>query len=398
MKNIKRIIVCLVLLLLALSFSSAETHASGGGAYRSLSDFEYGRVTELGKQFLGTEEFSLELISGITNRNRFVLVTAEKQGYLIYDRYIEEYLEYSTTDPSPFDGVKGNKLYLAPTYYFYEDGNEIKNAEFGQLVSELARNQLIVADREFKEQLRKAKDKDSEKMGTSAVGEATTTQTTMSTDVSIPFGFYFTNLKQNMGTNTAFLYPDSCGFVAFGMILSYYDTFLNDHIIAENFDVPTTQHFANYQSIQLEAYVESPGTDTNFQAHLIQMAQSLGLTADSSITLAKLEPLAYEYAISRGMSVTVEKTTVLNTMFITRAQYCKNAIDAGFPVAIQISGTDTDVSLNRLNHAVVGYRYNDTGIFANFGWKGQHTNTNIHNYTIRNAMYFQFNVFTLCFH
>ena len=46
--------------------------------------------------------------------------------------------------------------------------------------------------------------------------------------------YYFSNLKDNYGYNTM----GSCGYVATAMMLSYYDTYLNDDIISPVFDVP----------------------------------------------------------------------------------------------------------------------------------------------------------------
>ena len=43
---------------------------------------------------------------------------------------------------------------------------------------------------------------------------------------------YYDNLKTNFGCN----YKGSCGYVAIGMLLSYYDTYLNDNIIPEKYD------------------------------------------------------------------------------------------------------------------------------------------------------------------
>ena len=44
---------------------------------------------------------------------------------------------------------------------------------------------------------------------------------------------YFENLTTNFGVN----YKGSCGYVALAMLLSYYDTYLNDEIIPEQYDV-----------------------------------------------------------------------------------------------------------------------------------------------------------------
>ena len=43
---------------------------------------------------------------------------------------------------------------------------------------------------------------------------------------------YYDNLTYNYGVN----YKNSCGYIALGMILSYYDTYLYDGIIPEQYD------------------------------------------------------------------------------------------------------------------------------------------------------------------
>ncbi len=44
---------------------------------------------------------------------------------------------------------------------------------------------------------------------------------------------YFDNLTYNIGVN----YKGSCGYVAIAMLLSYYDTYWNDNIIPEQYDI-----------------------------------------------------------------------------------------------------------------------------------------------------------------
>ena len=44
---------------------------------------------------------------------------------------------------------------------------------------------------------------------------------------------YYDNLTYNFGVN----YKNSCGYIALGMLLSYYDTYLSDNIIPEQYDI-----------------------------------------------------------------------------------------------------------------------------------------------------------------
>lgn len=61
---------------------------------------------------------------------------------------------------------------------------------------------------------------------------------------------YFYNLTENFGVNEM----GSCGYVALGMLLGYYDTYWNDNIIAEGFDKN-----AVLQSNSFTTNVSSPG-------------------------------------------------------------------------------------------------------------------------------------------
>jgi len=61
---------------------------------------------------------------------------------------------------------------------------------------------------------------------------------------------YFKNLTENIGYNET---SSSCGYVALGMLLNYYDTSLNDNIVEEKYEVNT--------SFENDMYaVTSPGT------------------------------------------------------------------------------------------------------------------------------------------
>lgn len=53
---------------------------------------------------------------------------------------------------------------------------------------------------------------------------------------------YFDNLTCNFGNNQ----HGSCGYIAIGMVLSYYDTIWNDNIIPENFDAPSYSKDTNF--------------------------------------------------------------------------------------------------------------------------------------------------------
>lgn len=65
--------------------------------------------------------------------------------------------------------------------------------------------------------------------------------------------YYFNNLTENFGNNI----KGSCTYIAFAMLLSYYDTYWDDTIIPENYDMITM-----LSTNGLELNVESPGIYT----------------------------------------------------------------------------------------------------------------------------------------
>lgn len=70
--------------------------------------------------------------------------------------------------------------------------------------------------------------------------------------------FYFNHLRENFGYNAY----DSCGFVAAGMLLSYYDTYQNDAIIDDFFEVNTSISTISenlQQVVNEKVHLKSPG-------------------------------------------------------------------------------------------------------------------------------------------
>lgn len=135
---------------------------------------------------------------------------------------------------------------------------------------------------------------------------------------------YYRNLKAGyFGYNQY----NTCGYVAIGMLLSYYDTFYNDNFIPEKFD--KTVNLVNFEA---ENYVKSPGTvertvmsedfddyiryenNIYFNSHLLNICMNLGYyeTKDGKISFNEThfsylydvlkEYFAYNYAINQYQS------------------------------------------------------------------------------------------------
>lgn len=73
------------------------------------------------------------------------------------------------------------------------------------------------------------------------------------TDYYAPY--YFSNLKHNYGYNV----KGSCTYIAFNMLLSFYDTYWDDSYIPENYDMNTILPSNNFDINVIDS-VESPAT------------------------------------------------------------------------------------------------------------------------------------------
>ena len=352
------------------------------------SELSYSETINLNKiaeKTLGLNDFDYEIIDGFNTQNKHVLVEGNN-CYLIYDREIRYYIEYSRTSNSILsDLTTQNKMYLAPTYYFAETNEKVLDLTSGSVLTnvELTRYQII-EDELAENYLSNIQMSDIEYGASYSL-----LSSTPSSPKYIDNSYYFENLADNMGDNTSTSFSGSCSYVALNMLLSYYDTIVNDDVIAENFDITETINVSNINDVRLENFPQSPGVNNDFHNYIITLGQNNGYTeaGDNSISLTDMDNLMNDYFEIRNMSITTHNTN----LFTNKVDFCKSAIDSNNPVIIQITGTDTSLDPRDLNHAVIGYGYNDSGIFVNFGWQGTFTNVNINNYSIPRAFYLELN-------
>ena len=65
------------------------------------------------------------------------------------------------------------------------------------------------------------------------------------------------------------------------------------------------------------------------------------------------------------MNVTTNETSLLEI----KVNFIKTAINSNIPLTVTITGNDSTNSYGTLSHSVVAYGYDESGIYANFGWK-----------------------------
>ncbi|MCF0217974.1 MAG: hypothetical protein HUJ42_02915 [Malacoplasma sp.] len=196
--------------------------------------------------------------------------------------------------------------------------------------------------------------------------------------------YYFRNNTYNMGYN----FLGSCTTIAFSMILTYYDTFLNDDLIPEQFDVPAyTTSDDNFFPYSPGSYNDEQilkGKFSNVYEYLAALKQleSFDLQAKiisiadhfNYLKLNNLGPALQSYQAIKSIRLFLENYAKTNyqlnftEIWPSSGDWQKpirDYIDKGIPVWVA-------VRKDNFAHAVVAYDYDKDGnVIFNFGYAGQ---------------------------
>ena len=194
--------------------------------------------------------------------------------------------------------------------------------------------------------------------------------------------YYFKNLVDNFPVNS----HDTCNYTAIAMLLSFYDTYWNDSIIADRYemkaDLNSNSHphnvyspgvtyenegISNLSSSEYNSYIMS-SYNTDFQALLIKIARDYGIVTNSDfgMNLYQIRNLLNCY-LSITNNYSYSFTTLTNQdENLTTYSFVKKYIKQGFPVLLRVaSGASTN------GHTLIAYDYDEsTGeLYVHTGWK-----------------------------
>ena len=216
---------------------------------------------------------------------------------------------------------------------------------------------------------------------------------------------YFDNLTYNFGVN----YKGSCGYIAMAMLLSYYDTYLNDGIVLEQYDIVSSGNEVNMVERR-----NSPGVSRDLIVNPDNTSDcydyAINLTAmeyyshmeslQNSSLQAKLITIGaarayydfnnnvfpagtkfnnrYDVLIRYLTDVANLSSNQYEISFLNHEddetksdlvkQFAINHVKAGRPVLLAIKGING-------GHAVVAYDYNETTkeLYCHMGWGADKT-------------------------
>lgn len=206
---------------------------------------------------------------------------------------------------------------------------------------------------------------------------------------SSPMKNYFYNLRRNYGYNQM----GSCGYVALGMMLTYYDSYWNDDIVPEQYDAnaylsdldaysysisPGSNEtiLSNVNNLTKEKYTELliNNSYSSLHAKLVSIGKNLGYGL--GLTIDQLNNVLDSY-LQDNQQISVDDWTIneygninykskVPGQNITYSDMMlgdvKDYLKLDIPVLVAISGSS--------GHAVLAYDYDEENdiVYAKFGW------------------------------
>lgn len=211
----------------------------------------------------------------------------------------------------------------------------------------------------------------------------------------ILYSSYFSNLLFNFGNNQT---ESTCGYVALGMLLSYYDNIVNDYIVDDNFEVDGLDGQSNGTLHEPNITIPSPDNvpayynflrnyvDSSLHAYLILLDKNALLINPPNNYIAStyrdefgtneqsLAALSYSYLVNKNINqyCSIVYNTSYNTSYSVSnvLNMIKNEIDNDRPVLCGYKG-----------HAYIAYGYSITTnlsvLHVHNGYVGQTTSGNL---------------------
>lgn len=191
---------------------------------------------------------------------------------------------------------------------------------------------------------------------------------------------YFTYLTENFGHNFENnIHGNSCSIVALEMMLLYYDTFLNDNIVPEHYEVKSNTKYNSPGSIN-DQYLYYP--ESNFQEHMEEykdkslFAKLVSLNnyetqVDYNTRITLLNLYFNEIGFIEGTHYSISSVRKANGHNVK--QFIINNINNGNIVLTNIYRViDKDYIVD---HNLIAYEYTNNTIYMNYGYHSGIVNT-----------------------
>lgn len=348
---IQSVILGLSALSSITGFSSGVTYAMSESDWNTISS-NLGTTLVISEEGVYKNNSALEIrdLYNMAGENQYIEIILEDDGYLIYDKKNNQICEKSFKISSDPYGKFSQNFNVYNEYFF-----DFKYATFdgNHFVNTVTNHEL-----NFNDGLSAFVESESNKAG----NYYTLDEIPISDKAHIiDNAFYFLKLNGYHAWN----YVGTCSIVSSEILLGYYDTFYNDLIVPEYFDVRTIER--TKENPNVSDFSQSPGTDRyeysdeDFHQYLADIAKNevgddpevSGMKTINQIKLIKnyLNNQEIEYTLhtSEGNFGDILSQRALGII--------KDGINANRPVISNGSG-----------HSTVAFAYDDDYVWVHTGW------------------------------
>lgn len=377
------LIIC-VLLLVSTSMPSF-TYADESTTFSTITTF-------IEKYNLQSSNYTVKNIQDFSN-NTFKLYEFSDKAYAICtDDLI--FIEGSANSRSPYYGYENNLYYLGPTNYFTLQDNVILHT--------VLQEELDIPNNERYDVNSIIQKYENLNANTSTATQASSRSISQMEHL-IPYHEYFENYTHVESTKT-------CGITALSILLGYFDTYINDNFIPDDFhitqDVNIIENFNDFIDWFPSAItVNYSFHNLLFQNYMDYNENIAGIEGVGGYPMADME-LKNTMIAYLAAETNIPSSQIIHhsgALFFTHANP-RNLLDKNIPVILVLSkypyqkdDKSSDSKKDKAWHNVVAYGYNkDMDTFVvNYGWSPSNgTNYNsviLSNYTVYAYYAMEFN-------
>lgn len=340
MKTLKKMLCLLIVLALLLSSNFVYAVAATFSSKLRSSDSAIQYIEDYAASFPGnnakvTVKSSVPLKS-FTSSKSYVLYLLQPYGFAIYDEISGVVEEMNLNDCNPYDlSARADYYYGGPMNYISKTSTGYKNLQTGVALTASDITHLTQAEAETSQK----------RVATRGLPQTVNTRHMSSAN-------YFTQLiGEDFGTNT----NGSCIAVACGITLGFYDIYVNNSFVADQYRIRN-------------------GTTESFHQYLY----NLGIYGSSDFSIAVTRMNAYLQG--RGIYTHAARYTH-GSVYNTWMRVVNNVYDNQPTIIAMTHATN---SACPWNHAVVAYGYREEllgpefvsgSYFVHTGWKNDGQNT-----------------------
>ena len=206
---------------------------------------------------------------------------------------------------------------------------------------------------------------------------------------------YFSNLKENFGHNS----EGTCTIVALEMMLLYYDTFVNDNIVPEQYEVKSNtknnspgslndQYLYNSSYSSYEEYINTY-KDISLHAKLLYLNNINNENKGFILSVNSYETLLNLYFSEIGFIEYIDYNIIsVHKNDCNIEEFIINNINNGDIVLTSIEEREDADNPNSLaigSHSLIAYEYTDETIYMNYGYRSGTVNTSREDLSVVNS-------------